>query len=424
MSAQVLGSVGLLLVVAASLEACESSESEDVPRPTELSSTGPIELPDEQTIGGVERSLRKADGPRFSGIAQWQNRGCTAAYIVPSSLDLTVDGPAYVFTNGHALSGVRDSPNGVTVDSSDEGPFKLRFRYFADSPGASTVVYSNRIVFGTMKGLDLAIAELVPSRMELRAMGIVPFVLSEAPTEDGAEIACVGHPWGEPALLSACRFERRVPMLIEAASHWFDMEANRCAGIATGSSGSPILSLETGKVVAILNTKAEGKSGEDRHCMSNAPCEAGPTQLRFVDGTNYAVPVSALNGCFDGAGAFDASAADCPLDRGIAMMPALEVGQIIAESTPGESQTIEVPLESQGLTHYRYAVGPAASTDCRDVASYGAVMTWADAPSIVATIPGDAGFSLVCILAGPSSDPTDGGWQDPSTPTVVTVQLQ
>jgi hypothetical protein len=106
------------------------------------------------------------------------------------------------------------------------------------------------------------------------------------------------------------------------------------------------------------------------------------------------------------------------------MMPTSEAQTILAESTPGKSQTIEVPLKSQGLTHYRYAVGPAASTDCRDLAIYGPVITWADAPSIVATIPGDAGFSLVCILAGPSSEPTDGGWQAPSKPTVVTVQLQ
>jgi hypothetical protein len=83
-----------------------------------------------------------------------------------------------------------------------------------------------------------------------------------------------------------------------------------------------------------------------------------------------------------------------------------------------------VPLDPAGLTHYRTASGPAATTDCRSAASYGPVTAWLDAPEIAAVVSGDPGLYLVCIQAGPGPDPTAAGWQDLRTPTMVTVTVQ
>jgi hypothetical protein len=295
-------------------------------------------------------------------------------------------------------------------------PSTVTFRDFGDSPGAAVEVGGKLVVFASLKGADLALIELASTRRALRRRGVVPFVLSDEPTAPGEEIAFAGHPFFSPALLSACHFEGRVPMLLEAPFHFFDAEANHCAGVRTGASGSAILSLATGRVVAVLNTTAEPGAGAE--CGLGRPCEAGPSALVFREGTSYGIPVDGLAACFDAAGRFDVTRAACPLDRGIQMLPAER--QISVSATPGVPLAIRVPLENRGLTHYRSLVGPAASTNCRDASRYGPVVPWTDAPAIEATVPGEPAMHLVCILAGPGPDPS-AGWQDPSTPTMVVV---
>ena len=379
-----------------------------LPRPTEPTSVGPIELPGGQTVGGPPRLLETADGPRFSGVAAYNGRQCSGAFVVPSALDLATDGPAYVLTAGHCPLGPGADPNAVVLSSTQQS--FSQFRDFDDSPAAAVEVGGKLVAFASLKGADLALIELAFSRKALRRRGVVPFVLSDQPTTPDEEIAFAGHPFGSPALLSACRFEARVPMLLEAPFHFFDAEANQCAGVRSGASGSPIFSLGTGKVVAVLNTTAEPGSGAE--CALGRPCEAGPSALVFREGTSYAIPVSGLGACFDASGRLDVTRAACPLDRGNQMLPA--VRQITMPATPGMPLAIQVSLENAELTHYRYLVGPAASTNCRDASRYGPVVRWTDAPAIEATVAGEPAIHLVCILAGPGPDPSAAGWQDPS----------
>ncbi len=392
-------------------------------RPTTATSEGPIALADGQTVGGPSRFLTVDDGPRFSGLAAMQIGGCSGAFVVPAGLDLDADGPAYLLTAGHCLA--LAPPNTVGTDISLGGDLSVQFHYFGDSPDAAVKVSTGRIAFVTMKGVDLALIELEASRHALRDEGVVPFVLADAPVDDGAEIAFAGHPRvTNPegfAVLAACHQLRRAPLLIEHIWHFFDVEANDCQGGSGGASGSPVFSLSSGRVVGVLNTGVDPVSPPSP-CSLSQPCEAGPDTIHFVPGTAYAIPVDALGACFDATGRVDRTRVGCPLDRGVQMQPTAD--PLTFAAAPGTTLTATVPLDPVDLTHYRAAVGPAATTDCRSATSYGPITDWRAAPEIAATLPGDPGRYVVCVQAGLGPDPTTAGWQDLRTPTMVIAAVE
>jgi hypothetical protein len=412
--------LGLLL----GLAACGGG---GVKRPTTPSSEGPIVLGDGQELGGPARALGVDDGPRFSGVASvvLGHASCSGSFVVPAGLDLDTDGPAYLLTAGHCVR-IGKMPNDVSVDVPLDGYDDVRFRLFGDSPDAAVQVHARRVTFSTMKGRDLAFVELQPTRHALRAQGIVPFVLAETPIANVGEIAYAGHPQhmdpDAPAALGACHQTRRVLLLLEDMWHFYDTGADDCMGVEAGVSGSPVFSLADGRVVGVMSTGVDPAVQPPYPCGLNQPCEAGPEAIHFVPGTNYAAPVDGLGGCFDDTGRFDRAHAGCPLDRGVQMNPAVD--QIKVTATPGSPLAVEVPLMASGVTHYRYVVGPAATTDCRTTASYGAVVAQPDAPKIVATVPGEPALLVVCVQAGRGPDPSSANWQDERTPTVITVRIE
>jgi hypothetical protein len=404
--------------------ACDSGVVLDVPRPTGAVSVGPIVLTGGQTVGGPSRQLTVADGPQFSGIGLWtiSGSGCTGSLVVPSADLPADDGPAYLLTAGHCGQVPFPGPDEVLRDVDLAGAqTSVNFRYFADSEAAATRVNPATARFVTMKGLDLSIIELVPTRAQLRAAGVVPFVLSDQPTADGEAIAIAGHPNAWPATLTACPFERRLPLLLEGGYHSFDGEADECQGIADGSSGSPVFSMATGEVVAVLSTIAQtAVSGPIDYCKTDHPCEVTSAGVAYATGTIYAGGVSGLVKCFDADGTLDLALSSCPLDRGVQMLPSPDSFLLTASATPAP---VNVALDANGLTHYRYVFAPAGTVDCRQADGYGAVVAWADAPTITLTPPSAASVGLLCIQAGMGADPSTG-WQDLATPTIVMVTVQ
>ena len=412
--------VRLTTIAAAVAAGC--GEEGRVPQPTEPSSVGAIALPDGLTIGGPPMQLGVADGPRFSGIALINLDGftCSGSLVVPATLDLATDGPAYLLTAGHCLLTLGGPPNDIVGDTRLDPPTNsVRFRYFGDSTGAATEVGATRFLFATLKGADIGIVELAPTRLELRRAGVVPFVLSDEAGVDGEAIAYAGYPGSagpfSPAVLGACRQLRKVPLVLEAGFHSYDAIANDCQGLLGGASGSPVLSLATGKVIGLHNTHAE-EGGVP--CAHNHPCEGG---VNISEGTAYAIPTAGLGACFGPAGRFDVTLGGCPLDRDIQVEPL--VSRVDLTAAPGGAIPFEVMLGARGLSHYRAAVVPAATGDCRDAGAYGPVLALAEAPSAAATVAGDPGIALLCLQAGLGPDPTGAGWQDARTPTVIQVAV-
>ena len=389
----------------------------DVPRPTEPVSVGPIDLTAGPDVGGAPRFLAKADGPRFSGIAWTMIRGmsCSGAFVVPSAAAPPASAPAYVLTAGHCVRNPLYEANEVEAGTDiSAAQATVVFRYFDDSRDAATTARVRALAFGTMKGKDIGIVELEPTCGQLRAQGVVPFVLSPRPSDGGEGIAVVGLPFLNPVSLAACHATRRVPLVLEGVYHWFDHEANDCQGIVGGSSGTPVFSLATGEVLAVVNTLATPLAGY-LPCVEDHPCEVGDG-ITYAEGSAYASGISGLAGCFDATGRFDRELPACPLDRGVGLQPtpgsvALSVG----------APPVTVALASAGASDYRFASGPAGTIDCRDAAAYGPVTDWATAPTLSVAAAAAPGVSLLCLQAGVGTDPT-GAWQDLAAPTVVTVR--
>jgi hypothetical protein len=300
------------------------------------------------------------------------------------------------------------------VDVVDTGSTVV-FRHFASSPDVDPTVSVRSVVFGTMKGQDIGVVELEPTLAQLRGQGVVPFVLSARPSEPAEPIAVVGIPGLTYVSLAACHVTHPAAMLLEGPYHWFDYEADDCQGIIGGSSGSPVFSLQTGEVLAVVNTVAEPLRGF-LPCMLDHPCEVAGAEPAYVEGSVYAGGVSGLVRCFDTAGRFDAALSACPLDPGVGMQPSPGTLTLTAGAPPAA-----VALAPAGLTNYRFGYGPAATIDCRDPAAYGPVTEWAAALSLSLAPSSTPGVNLLCVQAGVGPDPASG-WQELSMPTVVTVR--
>lgn len=406
-----------LLVCAGWAAGC-GGDSNDLPRPTGPVSVGRIDLPSGAVAGGAQQALTKDDGPRFSGIAWTMIRGmsCSGAFVVPSAELPAGDAPAYLLTAGHCVRNPLYAANEVErgVDVVDTHSTVL-FRHFGDSPDAATMVGVRAVAFGTMKGQDLGIVELEPTRGQLRSLGVVPFVLSARPSEIGEPIAVVGHPGLGNASLAACQVTHRASMILEGPYHWFDYEANDCQGIIGGSSGSPVFSLATGEVLAVINTVAAPLAGF-LPCMEDHPCEVGDGAIHYAEASGYGGGLSTLARCFDDAGRFDPVLPACPLDRGLGMQPSPGVVAVTVGAPPAA-----IELMPAGLTHYRLAYGPAGTVDCRDPAAYGPITEWVAAPSLSIAASSVPGVNLLCVQAGVGADPATG-WQAAGMPTVVTVR--
>lgn len=396
--------------------------SEEVPKPTEPASVGPIVLPSNQTLGGPSRPLDKTDGPRFSGVAAVAvgSTVCSGSFVAPPALDLAVDGPAYVLTAGHCLQSLDLEANTVLLDGAlDPQHNSVTFRQFADSADRAVTVGAQRIAYSTVKGIDIGLVELASTRQQLRAEGIIPFLLANQPPSLDDPIVFAGYVLAVPAM-GACRLRWRVPMLLEWKYHWYNVDADDCRDIGPGSSGSAMLSMSTGQVFGVMSTQAT-PDHQQALCSLNEPCEAGGDELRIVAGTSYSSPVSGLAACFDDSGRFDIQQPACRLDLGKQMQPSQPSIALLA--SPGGTLPLQLSLDSRGLTHYRYRIAPAGSDDCLGTAGYGPVVGWTDVSTIQATIPGDEGRLLVCLQAGSGADPSAPGWQDPTQPTVAIVEV-
>ena len=81
---------------------------------------------------------------------------------------------------------------------------------------------------------------------------------------------------------------------IEASlTHYVTKEGCQIIG---GTSGSPVISVETGEVVAVNNTMAEGSGAP---CSVNNPCELEDNQRTMHKGHGYGQQVVQLYRCLD-----------------------------------------------------------------------------------------------------------------------------
>lgn len=389
---------------------------------------GDLELSRPPQIVGASSELLEMAGQSsdaLRGVARFH--GAATCTGVLADWPGSPDAPAYLLTNGHCAQ--QWDANAVFIDQPADG-WSATFDYFADAAEEQITVPAVRVVYSTMKGRDVAIVELDATVGELMAQGITPLPLSSATPPDNFTMRVVGAPVsgvpGEMAFLrqETCRAGRRADLL-EFIWHFDDALANTCRDIYGGSSGSPVFNGDDPGVMGLINTTTVGGLTP---CGLGSPCEITPEGTVWRAATSYATPLYDfdLGACFTPSGAFDLTAAPCPLDDGRQLL----ISGYATQGTRNPIPTAEgasAPATWQAtlageLPYYRYKIGRAGQVDCRAEEGYGAPIALADAALIDEPLPPEEGSYLLCVVAGESAT-VDETWQPVEWATVAHVAV-
>lgn len=363
----------------------------------------------------------------YTGVVRYNGRAsCTAVFVAPPpSVVDPADAPAYALTNGHcpAFPGSND----VLLDQGTRG--RVTFEFFADTVSRQYAVDVRHVTYATMKGRDLAILELDARVGELTGRGYLPWRIASADPAPDDPVVVVGAPLQRtPATsflrLARCALEGRADTVVEFSWTWHDSWRLGCEDIAPGSSGSPVISLVSRRLVALVNTTTRG-AVEYSECGLDHPCEpAGAEDVSWED-TSYATPLTGVNACFDLDGRFDVSAERCPLDPGVqARVTPARLGYVNPSVRPLDGR----PLRNRwdvavgGHDYYRYKVVNLAGDACRNPKGYGQTRRVLDSPRIDDALPSGDGWYHLCVIAGDTSAWTSG-WQRPEHATAVSARI-
>lgn len=244
-----------------------------------------------------------------------QKSRCTASLMDTRDDSSDTAGPAYILTSGHCVT--RNSLNFMS-DRAVEG--HVDFDHFLGNTDATERYALKRVVHASMRGIDLAIIELDTSLQSLLDKGIEPLALSTTAPVKGAGLMIVGVPSGHedaPGLrLATCPAEG-VSDLVEGVFVFRAFHKHRCAGIAPGSSGSPLLDRQSNRIIGVLSTST-GRAIRENRCQTDAPCKIEDGQPTWSPDTQYSSPAIGLRTCFS-QGVYNPSDLDCVLNPTLTM---------------------------------------------------------------------------------------------------------
>lgn len=381
--------------------------------------------------GGPSFLLSNADGHNpYASIVRYQGRAtCTGVFLdtIPEGED-PGDAPAYVLSNGHCS----DFPgsNEVLIDRPAVRS-QVIFNYFADTRSQQVPVPVARIAYATMKGHDIAVLQLAARYADIVDQGFEPWRPTLTLPERDEPVVIVGAPLQrdpETAFLrlGACRLDGRAPLVLEFGWHWYNFDRNTCAGIQSGSSGSPVISRLTGRVLGLVNTTTAGGRPRYTECTLDHPCEPTTDGAVSRPETSYATPLVRIDRCFDETGRFDLRGAGCPLDPGDqfratpAFVGAVNPGMAaVPIGRPKHRWDVSV---SGTFELYRYKVAAVPTQDCRDLRGYSSPRRVSERPVIDDPLPTEDGWRFLCVVGGRQSRWGDA-WQSTDFPTVVAVRI-
>jgi hypothetical protein len=379
--------------------------------------------------GGRSVLLSNADGTNaYGGVVRVQARvTCTGVFLATTRNDDSGggDASAWVATNAHCVA--FPGANEVLQDLPGQG--SVVFDFFVDTQPRQRPVPIRRVAYATMKGHDLALLELSARVDELRRAGFTPWrpVLT-LPAED-EPVVVVGAPLQADSRLaflrlSACRLEGRAPLVLEHSWHWYDFPRIGCADIQPGSSGSPVISRRTGRLVGLLNTTNAGAPWYTA-CLIDSPCEPAGVAAEQPPDTSYATPLIGIDRCFDDEGEFAAHMPGCPLDVGLG---AVHLPAWLGSENPLLASAPLVPprrawnVRVEGTSYYRYKVVKLPGGDCRDLRGYGEVRSVAQFRVIGDPLPTSDGHYMLCGIGGDTRR-WDHRWQRVDFPTSSRVYI-
>jgi V8-like Glu-specific endopeptidase len=239
----------------------------------------------------------------FEGIVRLSN--CSGSLVrfensKPSDLGL-------VMTNGHCLDlGGFLEPGQVVT----EVPMNRRFGLYNDKAEIVGYLQSTQIVYGTMTNTDVSFYRLTQTYQQIKdAYNVNPLVLSSEKANVGSEIEVISGYWKRGY---SCGIEYFVNQLNEDSWTFRDSIRYTRPGCETigGTSGSPIISPITRKVIGINNTGNE--SGE--LCTMNNPCEVDADgNKKAYHGVSYGQQIYWVYSCLTEDNQFDLNKEGCLL---------------------------------------------------------------------------------------------------------------
>lgn len=215
---------------------------------------------------------------------------------------------AMVLTNGHCVGGF--IPAGTAyVNQASSRSFNL-----LSSGGTSTLgtLRAQSLIYGTMTGTDMALYKLTSTYAQIAARyRVAPLTISDSHPVAGTAIRVVSGFWRR---IYSCTISKFVSELREGSWSWTDSIRYSQPGceVIGGTSGSPIISVDSREVIGINNTGNESGG----RCTVNNPCEVDAMgNVTFEKGASYGQQLYQLYSCFNDTGALDLNIAGCKLQK-------------------------------------------------------------------------------------------------------------
>ncbi|BFV59476.1 serine protease [Kitasatospora sp. CMC57] len=239
----------------------------------------------------------------FAGTVALSN--CSGSLIrMPSSL---ATDPALILSNGHCLETGFPAAGQVLTNRSSSRTFSL-----LNSSGSKVATLrANKMVYGTMTDTDVSIYQLNTTYAAIKSSyGINPLTVAATHPVAGTAIKVVSGYWKR---IYSCNADAFVYRLKEGAWTWKDsMRYTSSCNTIGGTSGSPVVDVASGQVVAVNNTGNE----DGERCTDNNPCEVDQNGTVTVrQGINYAQQTYWIPGCFGTGNTLDLTKAGCALPK-------------------------------------------------------------------------------------------------------------
>ena len=246
------------------------------------------------------------DNYDYNGIAKLSN--CSGA-LVRFENSLPSD-KGMILTNGHCVprsGGGFLLPNQFISNEAVSRTFK--FLKHDGSVGSSSVA-ATKIMYATMTGTDMALYQLSNSFEQLTSTYAVDAltIASDHPVRNDPIEILSGY-WQSGY---SCHIEEFVFKMKEDEYFWNDSVRYSQDGCHTihGTSGSPVISKTSGRIVAINNTGND----DGARCTMNNPCEISDRgDVSFKKGLSYAQQTYIIYSCLNVDGALDLATAGCKL---------------------------------------------------------------------------------------------------------------
>jgi len=221
----------------------------------------------------------------FSGIIRLSN--CSASLVRLKDTSYT---KALMLTNGHCMR--RFQKPGEAIYNQ---PTTIRATLLNEDASKAGRLVAKKIVYATMTRTDMAILELNKTYEEIKnEYGIEPLIISSDAPQVGTDIEVISGYWRRGF---SCAIENIVYNLKEDNWDFFDsIGYTKECKVYGGTSGSPVLSVDTGEVVAVNNTGSE----RGRKCTMNNPCEVNKNgDITTIRDKGYAQNTFWLYNCLD-----------------------------------------------------------------------------------------------------------------------------